>query len=52
MKTRAFPALQEWLSSALSSPWRAETRLIADDQPTIESTLIELVDTRKNATWC
>ncbi|HJV92157.1 MAG TPA: molybdopterin adenylyltransferase [Azonexus sp.] len=41
---KGIPALQEWLASALSSPWRVETRLIADDQPTIEQTLIELVD--------
>ncbi|MBS1140383.1 MAG: molybdopterin adenylyltransferase [Proteobacteria bacterium] len=44
---KGIPALQEWLSAALTSPWRVETRLIADDQPTIESTLIELVDTQK-----
>ncbi len=42
---KGIPALQEWLASALTTPWRAETRLIADDQPTIEQTLIELVDT-------
>ncbi len=41
------PALEEWLSSALTSPWRAETRLIADDQPSIEATLIELADRSK-----
>ncbi len=41
---KGIPALQEWLGSALSTPWRAETRLIADDQATIENTLIELVD--------
>lgn len=41
---KGIPALQEWLSSALTTPWRAETRLIADDQPTIEQALIELVD--------
>ena len=41
---KGIPALQEWLSSALSTPWRAETRLIADDRETIESTLISLVD--------
>ncbi|MGL4409850.1 MAG: molybdopterin adenylyltransferase, partial [Zoogloea sp.] len=28
----------------LASPWRMETRLIPDDQPTIEATLIELCD--------
>lgn len=41
---KGIPALQEWLNSALSTPWRAETRLIADDQASIENTLIELVD--------
>lgn len=41
---KGIPTLQEWLASALSTPWRVETRLIADDQPTIENTLIELVD--------
>jgi molybdopterin adenylyltransferase len=44
---QGIPALQEWLSSALTSPWRAETRLIADDQPSIEATLIELADHSK-----
>jgi molybdopterin adenylyltransferase len=38
------PALETWLASALATPWRAEPRLIADDQPTIERTLVELVD--------
>ena len=38
------PALQDWLGAALTTPWRAETRLIADDQPSIEATLKELVD--------
>lgn len=41
---KGIPALKEWLGSALVSPWRAETRLIADDRETIEKTLIELVD--------
>lgn len=41
---KGIPALQEWLSSALTTPWRAETRLIPDDQATIENTLVELVD--------
>ena len=41
---KGIPALQEWLASALTTPWRVETRLIADDQSTIENTLIELVD--------
>jgi len=41
---KGIPALQEWLAGALTTPWRAETRLIADDRPSIENTLIELVD--------
>jgi molybdopterin adenylyltransferase len=41
---KGIPALQEWLGSALTTPWRSETRLIADDRPTIENTLVELVD--------
>ena len=41
---KGIPALQEWLNSALTTPWRAEIRLIPDDQPTIENTLKELVD--------
>jgi molybdopterin adenylyltransferase len=39
------PALKEWFGAALASPWRMETRLIPDEQPLIEKTLIELVDT-------
>lgn len=41
---KGIPALQEWLAAALRSPWRAETRLIQDDAPTISATLAELVD--------
>ncbi|MBP6070192.1 MAG: molybdopterin adenylyltransferase [Candidatus Accumulibacter sp.] len=41
---QGIPALEEWFARALSSPWRTETRLIADDQAAIEATLIELVD--------
>ncbi|POM20578.1 Molybdopterin adenylyltransferase [Burkholderia cepacia] len=41
---KGIPALQEWLAGALTSPWRAETRLIQDDAPTISATLAELVD--------
>ncbi|RQR54357.1 molybdopterin adenylyltransferase [Burkholderia sp. Bp9126] len=42
---KGIPALQAWLGAALSSPWRAETRLIQDDAATISATLVELVDT-------
>ena len=41
---QGIPALQEWFGSALLSPWRMETRLIPDEQASIEKTLIELVD--------
>ena len=41
------PALEEWLSAALTSPWKSETRLIPDDRATIEATLIELVDVQR-----
>ncbi|CAH2803897.1 MAG: Molybdopterin adenylyltransferase (EC [uncultured Caballeronia sp.] len=40
---KGIPSLQEWLTGALTSPWRAETRLIQDDAATISATLIELV---------
>lgn len=42
---KGIPALREWFGAALASPWRMETRLIPDDQATIEATLVELVDT-------
>ena len=38
------PALQQWLGTALSTPFRVETRLIPDERSRIEATLIELVD--------
>jgi molybdopterin adenylyltransferase len=41
---KGIPALQEWFSATLTSPWRMESRLIADEQPLIEATLIELCD--------
>jgi len=41
---QGIPALLQWLQSALVSPWQHETRLIPDERPTIEATLIELVD--------
>ena len=41
---KGIPALQEWLGKALTSPWRTLTRLIPDERPVIENTLIELVD--------
>ena len=41
---KGIPGLEEWFSAALKTPWRMETRLIPDEQPIIERTLIELVD--------
>jgi molybdopterin adenylyltransferase len=41
---KGLPGLLEWFGAALASPWRTETRLIPDEQPVIERTLIELVD--------
>ena len=41
---QGIPALQAWLDSALSTPWRAVTRMIPDEQPQIEATLRELAD--------
>jgi len=38
------PALQDWFTQALCSPWQAITRLIPDEQPIIEANLIELAD--------
>mgnify|MGYP000544161620 CR=1 FL=1 len=38
------PALRDWFTSALTSPWQMETRLIPDEQDIISKTLIELVD--------
>ena len=42
---KGIPALQEWFAAALTSPWKLESRLIPDEQPVIEKTLIELCDT-------
>ena len=42
---KGIPALNEWLATAITTPFRVETRLIADEQPVIEQTLIALSDT-------
>ena len=42
---QGIPALRAWFGAALASPWRMENRLIPDEQPVIEQTLIELADT-------
>lgn len=36
------PALTDWLNTALLTPWQPETRLIPDERPIIEQTLVEL----------
>jgi len=41
---RGLPALKDWFTAALATPWRMETRLIPDEQAVIENTLIELCD--------
>ena len=41
---KGIPALQGWLTSAVQNPITFATRLIADEQPVIESALIELCD--------
>ena len=38
------PAIAAWLGRALASPWRAICRVIPDEAPLIEATLIELAD--------
>jgi molybdopterin adenylyltransferase len=43
-RDEGLPGLRTWLDGALLTPWLAVERLIPDDRPTIEKTLIELVD--------
>ena len=42
---RGVPGLIEWFTAALESPWQMEARVIPDEQPVIERTLVDLVDT-------
>ncbi len=44
---QGLPALQEWLSKTLTTPWEMATRLIADERPAIEQAIIALVDQEK-----
>ena len=44
---KGIPALSDWLASALTTPYRVETRLIADERAQIEATLVELVDQQR-----
>lgn len=41
---QGIPELEKWLAAAISTPFKLETRLIPDEQATIEQTLVELVD--------
>ena len=41
---QGIPALEDWLARTLTTPYRLETRLIADDRALIEATLTDLVD--------
>lgn len=44
---KGIPALQEWLGSAVKNPVTWVTRLIADEQPLIEATLVALCDVER-----
>lgn len=41
---KGVPGLLDWLGTALTTPWTPVTRLIPDEQPVIEQTLVELCD--------
>jgi molybdopterin adenylyltransferase len=43
-KDEGLPALEEFFGRVMASPWRTQKRLIPDERPVIESTLVELVD--------
>lgn len=43
---QGIPALEAWLSGAISTPFELETRLVPDEQPMIEQAICELVDER------
>ena len=46
-RDEGIPALKDWLGKAVASPaLQFEERLIPDEKPVIESTLVELVDMR------
>jgi molybdopterin adenylyltransferase len=44
---KGIPALTEWLASALTTPYRIESRLVADERAQIEQALVELVDQQR-----
>ncbi len=41
---QGIPALRDWITHALATPWQPVTRIIPDDQADIEATLRDLVD--------
>ncbi len=41
---RGGPAIQEYLSEVLSSPWQPVAEIVADEQSAIESTLVRMCD--------
>lgn len=41
---RGGPAIRDYLGEVLTSPWEPVARVISDDQPVVEQTLIELCD--------
>lgn len=43
-KDEGIPSLMQWLSSAITTPFDTETRLIADEQTEIQNTLKALAD--------
>ena len=43
-KDEGLPALKEWLGRAITTPWRAEERLIPDERQVIETMLAMLTD--------
>ncbi len=43
-RDKGIPALQDWLARAVLNPIEWQTRLVADEEPTISATLRELVD--------
>lgn len=42
---RSGPAIRQWLTEVLTSPWEEVYRLIPDERPSIEATLKDLCDT-------
>ena len=44
---QGIPALRDWFTAALTSPWEIITRLIPDERDAIAAALVELVDVHK-----